>query len=152
MLPSYGQFVVNHRIHSTQSCDEVLAFDIATIADSRVYYEVLECIEPSAISPTDSLGFFLLEHITRHIYPKSLVQPSVLPGMTDSRYYGHLTRNIYKYFPIQIKNVDLKRYHGVDERISIQNYENIINFFYLVFKKTDQSHLTKITQTQNLEL
>lgn len=152
VLPSYGQFVVNHRIHSAQSCAEVLAFDVATIADPRVQYEVLECIEPSAVSPSDSLGFFLLEHITRELYPDTLVQPSVLPGMTDSRHYGHLTRNIYKYFPIRIRNADLKRYHGVDERISVDNYENIVNFFYLVFKNTDRAHLPKNDPSPNPEL
>lgn len=75
------------------------------------------------------------------IYPDCIIQPTILPAQTDSRFYGVLTKNIYKYFPIRIKNEDLKRYHGVNERISLENYENVVNFYYLIFKNTEKAHL-----------
>ncbi len=33
----------------------------------------------------------------------------VTPGMTDSRYYSNLTKNIYKFLPMKINNSELKR-------------------------------------------
>lgn len=36
---------------------------------------------------------------------------------------------------------DEKRFHGVNERISIDNYEQAINFYYHVMINADQSAL-----------
>ena len=64
-------------------------------------------------------------------------------GLTDSRFYNNLTDSVYKYLPIRIDNEDLKRYHGVDERISKLNYERLINFYFNLIKNTDNAHLEK---------
>ena len=72
-------------------------------------------------------------------------------GLTDSRYYASLTRNIYKYLPIRLKNDDLKRYHGKDERISLQNYEDCVNFYFNLMKNSDNAELYK-QNTQHTEL
>ncbi len=108
-LPSYAEFYVNHRIHNSQSCREIYDFDVSLVGDSRINHEVVSCVEPSAVSPMDSIGYRLLEHLTIALFPDAIVQPSVVPGQTDSRFYSGLTENIYKYLPIRIRNSDLKR-------------------------------------------
>lgn len=80
------------------------------INDPRIKYEVLDCIEPSHISPSKSLGFTLIKHVTMKLYPEASVLPSIMLGLTDSRFYVNLTKNVYKYLPIKIKNDDLKRF------------------------------------------
>ena len=62
-------------------------------------------------------------------------------GLTDSRFYNGLTKSVYKYNPIRVDNADLPRVHGVDERVSLANYENLINFYYLLIGNTDRAHL-----------
>lgn len=69
VLPSYSEFVVNHRIHSLQSCKDVLDHDLAVMNDKRIHYEILECSEPTKISPIKSMGFSILEHTTYQIFP-----------------------------------------------------------------------------------
>lgn len=153
VLPAYAEFYVNHRIHNVQSCKEVLEHDLDVINDARINHEVYTCEEPSPISSMDTSGYEVLKHVTMQIYPNAVVQPAVMPAKTDSRHYTNLTNNIYKYFPIQIKNADLKRYHGVNERISVENYENILNFYFLLFKNTDKIHLDLLNNKQaNIEL
>jgi hypothetical protein len=34
-----------------------------------------------------------------------------------------------------------KRYHGLDERLSVQSYQDLINFFYLLIENTEEAHL-----------
>ncbi len=87
----------------------MLDFDVSVIGDNRVNHEVFTCVEPSGVSPMNSVGYRLLEHVTMALFPSAIVQPSVVPGQTDSRFYNQLTQNIYKYLPIRIKNSDLKR-------------------------------------------
>ena len=77
-------------------------------------------------------------------------------GATDSRFYQNNTKNIYKYLPIRLTMDDtkgywwlikwlfnlfqiliLKSYHGRNERISIKNYNDMINFYFNLIKNTD---------------
>lgn len=60
-------------------------------------------------------------------------------GNTDTRYYWNLTKNIYRFTPtIAMGPEDLKRFHGVNERISVNNYEKVVNFFYHVMQNADE--------------
>ncbi|RMZ96294.1 putative carboxypeptidase PM20D1 [Brachionus plicatilis] len=149
VLPSYAEFYVNHRIHSLQSCKEVLDYDLAVINDKRINYEIIDCSEPIKTSSIESLGYSIIEHTTYQIFPGVSAVPSIMIALTDSRFYTNLTENIYRYLPIRLLNEDLKRYHGVDERITTQGYEDMINFYYLIFKNTDDAHLDKTRELRN---
>ena len=74
--PSSGTFYVNHRIHSSQSCKEVLEYDLKIINDDRINYEVLQCTEPSPVSPRQTLAFELIEHTTKQLHPSVTAIPS----------------------------------------------------------------------------
>jgi carboxypeptidase PM20D1 len=39
---------------------------------------------------------------------------------------------------------DEKRFHGINERISIKNYEQAINFYYHVIVNADQASLAVV--------
>jgi carboxypeptidase PM20D1 len=40
-----------------------------------------------------------------------------------------LTKNIYRFLPSTLRPEDAKRYHGIDERIPLQNYERCVRFY-----------------------
>ena len=48
---------------------------------------------------------------------------------TDSRHYGGLTKNIYRFLPITLRSGDAKIYHGIDERISFEDYARCVRFY-----------------------
>ena len=50
----------------------------------------------------------------------------------------------FRFAPTYMLPDDLKRFHGVNERISIQNYEEAINFYYHVIKNADEKQLPEI--------
>lgn len=77
VLPSYAEFYVNHRIHSLQSCKEVLNYDLAVINDKRIKYEIIDCSEPTKTSPIDSLGYSIIEHTTYQIFPGVSAVPGI---------------------------------------------------------------------------
>jgi carboxypeptidase PM20D1 len=141
VLPAYAEFVVNHRLHSSQSCEEILNYDLSVMQDSRIKYEILDCTEPSHISPTDSLGYHVIKHTVMQLFPDSIPLPGLMNGATDSRFYVKSTKNIYKFQPVVIKSADLKRFHGVDERVSLDNFEDLINFYFKLMENSDKMHI-----------
>jgi hypothetical protein len=49
---------------------------LKAISDDRIKYEIVDCVEPSKISPPTSLGFSLVKHTTKQIFPEAVVVPS----------------------------------------------------------------------------
>ena len=55
--------------------------------------------------------------------------PALAVLTTDSRHYESIADNTFRFIPIRMAPEDLPRLHGVNERIEVQNYLEIIRFF-----------------------
>ena len=84
--------------------------------------------ESSRISSTDSDGFRTLQQTIAEIYPGIVVAPGLSMVATDSRHYAPIASDIYRFLPLRVTADDLKRIHGVDERIGIKTYADLIGF------------------------
>lgn len=141
VLPPSAWAIVNHRIHPTQSVQQVIEHDRSIINDDRVKIRPLSSTEPSFISPIgqESLGYQVVSQSIRQVFSPVLVAPGIMIGNTDTRHYWNLTKSIYRFAPTIARGPeDLKRFHGVNERISVDNYEKAVNFFYHVIQNADQ--------------
>jgi carboxypeptidase PM20D1 len=61
-----------------------------------------------------------------------IVVPLLLTGMTDSRYYADLAEGrVYRFSPLGLNRTggDMKRIHGIDERVSVENVIEGVRFF-----------------------
>jgi carboxypeptidase PM20D1 len=54
---------------------------------------------------------------------------ALLFGNTDTKHYLSLSRNIYRFSPSYLDVSDLRRFHGVNERIAVADYQRVINFY-----------------------
>jgi len=130
VLPRSARATVNLRIHSRDSVDVVLERVRRTIDDPRVELEVVgESFEPSPVSPHDGPAWEHLEATIRACYPGVVVAPSLVVGATDARHYAGLTSSVYRFNGLRLGPDDLPRIHGVDERISVENYMEMIRFY-----------------------
>jgi acetylornithine deacetylase/succinyl-diaminopimelate desuccinylase-like protein len=84
---------------------------------------------PSPISDPESESYRLLSRTVRQIFPDALVVPTIVIAATDSRHYVPVADDVYRFLPTRLTAEDLSRMHGVDERISISNYVEIIQFY-----------------------
>lgn len=69
------------------------------------------------------------------MFPNSIVVPGLLGGGTDSRNFIDISDDVYRFYPIRIDSNSMKRFHGIDEKISKDNYKEIIEFAYHLIKK-----------------
>ena len=130
VLPTTATAVINLRILPGDTIVGVTEHVRRAIDDSRVSITALSVqMEPSAVSDADNASFKLLHQTIRQIVPQAIVAPSLLVAATDSRHYASLTTNVYRFLPITLKPDDAKRYHGIDERISVEDYERLIRFY-----------------------
>lgn len=138
VLPSEARAVVNFRIHPSNNIGSVIKHIRETINDSQVKIKHLHDVQnPSAISSIDSLGFKIINKTIRQVFLETIVAPSLVIAATDSRHYQKLTKNIYRFVPLQVSKDDLNRIHGTNERIALQNYKQIIKFYIQLIRNSN---------------
>ena len=130
VLPKTAWAVVNFRLLPGQHSAEVLEYVKNTVNDSRVEYEASGTMsEPSVISDIESEDFKTLHVTIREVFPNVVVTPALAVVTTDSRHYEGIAENTFRFIPTRMAKEDLRRPHGIDERISVENYMEIIRFF-----------------------
>ena len=85
--------------------------------------------EPSAVSSTDSESYRILERTIRGVVPDAVVAPYLVVVVTDARYYGGLSGNVFRFLPLRLTQTDLARMHGTNERIAVRDYEQAIRLY-----------------------
>jgi len=131
VLAIKAKAIVNFRLLQGDTIDELLSSVRRTINDLRVNIVALEGIKcnPSPIADMESQGFLSVKRAIHQIFPQALVAPGLVVGTTDSRHYSALTRNILHFSPIRLRSDDMQRIHGTDERISIEEYKDVVKFY-----------------------
>ena len=130
VLPGHAEAVVNFRILPGDTIASVESHTRAVIADLSI--SVVQSgtgREPSPVSPSTSSAYGLINRTIREMMPGTIVAPGLVIAGTDSRYMSELSPNVYRFEPIRAKEEDLARFHGTNERVSIANYSEIIQFF-----------------------
>ena len=130
VLPSRARAVVNFRILPGDGIGGVIEHVRRVIDDERVELErVGFSAEPSGVSSTSSLGYRTLERTIQSVAPEAIVAPFLVVVVTDARYFGELSRNVFRFLPIRLEPGDLARMHGTNERIGLGDYERAIRFY-----------------------
>ncbi|XP_078500717.1 N-fatty-acyl-amino acid synthase/hydrolase PM20D1 [Lissotriton helveticus] len=149
IIPPSASATVNFRIHPAQTVQEVIDIVKHAISDDRVKITIKNAFEPLPVSPYDekSFGYQIVGRTIRDVFSGITFAPGVCVGNTDSRHYVRLTQHIYRFSPIWLKPEDISRIHGLNERISVQNYELLVQFYLQLIQNAD----TEVLPTPHLE-
>jgi carboxypeptidase PM20D1 len=138
VLPTRATAVINIRILPGDNVLRTLEHIQKAIDDPRVEINIQgQPSEPSKITNADSQSYKLIERTMREIFPDVLVAPAQMIATTDSRHYAQLSEYIYRFRPLWIKPDDIKRFHGIDERISVDNLNQMVKFYIRFMKNVD---------------
>ncbi|KAH0618886.1 hypothetical protein JD844_018410 [Phrynosoma platyrhinos] len=140
VIPPSANATVNFRIHSAQTVDQVLELVEKTVDDKRVKIELGSAFDPLPVSPWDDQTFAIqvFRQSIQDVFPDiGSIAPGICVGNTDSRHYTSLTNAIYRFNPVIFGTKDLPRFHGLNERISINGYEKQVKFLFQLIQNSD---------------
>ena len=135
ILPTRAEAVVNFRILPGDTAESVRDRVIDIIDDERVEVIMEANINPSPVSPTDSMGYELLASTIRGFDDDILVAPNLLIGGTDARYFHAVSPNVYRFIMVRATPDTMNIVHGIDERIAVEDYLTAIRFYYALIRK-----------------
>ena len=139
VLPVSANATINFRIKpgdTIKSVEDHVKTIINDLPIEIVKKDVKFGSNPSKISPVDSPGYFAINKTIRQVFPGTIVAPGLVLGGTDSRHFETLTNAIYRFAPVVFTSEDLNRMHGLNERISIENYAMMVQFYIQLIKNT----------------
>ena len=135
VLPGRAEATVNFRLLPGDTKDGVLQHmrnqvSQAAPQDRFELFALPGAVEASKVAPTDSAQYRALQQTIREVFPDALVAPGLMVAGTDSIHYGAISDHVFKFSPIRANAEDLKRFHGTNERLSVQNYAEAIRFYH----------------------
>ena len=130
VIPTASRAVVNFRILPGETIETVREHIVTTLDDERVTVEIKgDGFNPSPISPIDNEAYQLISKSILEIFPSTIACPNLVIGATDARYFTNLSPNVYRFIPIKLTPKNINCFHGVDERVPVEEFENAIRFY-----------------------
>ncbi|WP_340679530.1 M20/M25/M40 family metallo-hydrolase [Paraglaciecola sp.] len=135
-LPTIASAIMNVRIYPGDTVESIQTHLQQVINDPRVIISYDLASNASLVSSTDTFGFKLIESSIRRLNDNILVSPYLVQGSTASRHFQQLTDNIYRFIMVNVDSKSLKQFHGLNERIAVNDYTNAIQFYYAMLDQT----------------
>lgn len=137
VLPAYATATVNFRLLPGDTRQTMLAEVRRTIRNDRIAISALPgSSDPPPITGTASFAYRALNQTIREVFPDVVVAPGLMVATTDSRHYTAITDKIFRFQPVRATTVDLSRLHGTNERLSVDNYADMIRFYRRLLQNT----------------
>ncbi len=131
VLPQNARAVVNFRILPGDTIERVIAHAENAIGDPRVRVQKLpgDNCDPPPLTSTAAPAYLRMVRTLRQSFPDAWVAPSLVTGATDSRHFVELSDSILRVLPVRVELSDAPRVHGTDERVAVESYRELIDFF-----------------------
>lgn len=135
VMAPFATAVVNFRILQGETVQSVIDHVKQVVNDPRVVVtDISASIDPSPISDAYGGEYKLIEKSIRQTWglPGLVVAPYLVIGGTDSKFFhASIAKNVYRFTAVRVESaVDVGRWHGVNERVLVEEYANSIRFFH----------------------
>lgn len=139
VLPGQAEAIVNFRILPGDTVESVTAHVKRVVADERITITPLGvAFEPSKLSSAQSAPFKLIESAVRDVFPDSIVAPGLMLAASDARHFDGIAEQSFRFMPIRFTSEDLKRVHGTDERIAVDQLAVMVRFYHRLLTQAAQ--------------
>jgi len=135
ILPRSATATVNFRVLPGDTIAGIESHAASVIDDPEIEIVIVRGSEASEISSIESEGYATLEAAIGDVFPDASPAPGLVLGGTDSKHYGRIADDAYRFGPLELTLEDTRRLHGVNERIGIENYGKAIDFYTTLLRR-----------------
>lgn len=129
VLPSRARAIVNARILPGDTVSSVIDHVRSIVGDEVVVSLLPGASDPGPPSDPSSPHYAAVAAAVGRTFPEATVVPWVLTGMTDSRHFADLADEILRFTPLRVNAEEVSGFHGVDERIRLDDAPRVLDFY-----------------------
>jgi carboxypeptidase PM20D1 len=124
VLPIEAIATVNFRIHPRDSAESVTAYVSDLLASDDIEIRPRGGVNASAVSSWESAGFTAIQKSLGEVHSDVVSMPGLMIAGSDSKHYGQVADDAYRFNPFIVTQADLTGFHGTNEKISVNNLAN----------------------------
>ena len=128
VLPIEAIATVNFRVHTRDSVLSIFDHVSKVVANDNVEVRQMKWDgfglgQPaSQVSSWESKGYKNIEESVKNIYGDVIVAPGLMLAASDSRHYGRVADDAYRFNPFPLTKAQLTGFHGTNERIGTDDF------------------------------
>ncbi len=128
---------INFRLHPRDTIDGIIEHIRHTIDDESIEIQADrdQGSEASPVSSSQADGYRQIEETIRAVFGPLATVPGLTIAATDARHYALAADQAYRINPFKVTGDDIKRFHGINERLSIENLERGVEFYLSLLKR-----------------
>ncbi|VTU21139.1 Succinyl-diaminopimelate desuccinylase [Variovorax sp. SRS16] len=139
VLPGRAEAAVNFRILPGDTLASVQEHIRKTVDDPAITIKAYPGnAEPTPVASSTSDSYRMLQTTVQQTFPDAIVVPGLYIAASDSRHFVDIADSVYRFEPVRARPEDLGRFHGTNERVSIANYVEMIQFYHQLLRNTAQ--------------
>jgi carboxypeptidase PM20D1 len=135
VLPSTVRAVANIRNAVGETVDFDVDYIRNVIDDDRVALSTVFSAEPSPVSDTKSEEYRILKETVGETYPEAIVTPYIMIAQSDSRHYGAICSNVFRFTPLELSKKERESMHNSNECLPVAKFGKCIEFYLRLIKK-----------------
>jgi len=129
VVPQVAEAAVNFRRLPSMTPTKLVAAVREIIDDPEIEIEISEVVAAGEVLPVsdkNGSGFKMIESAILAEVPDAVVVPALMIATSDTRHYGGLTPNIYRFHTATVSGEDGAGVHGTNERAAIDGLERSV--------------------------
>ena len=134
VLPIEAIATVNFRIHPRDNMQSIENYVTQLVANDTISVRRRGGINASAVSDWQASGYAAIAQSMREVYGDIAVAPGLMIAGSDSKHYGQVADNAYRFNPFILTSQDLTGFHGTNEKISVQNFAQGVRGYIQVIR------------------
>ena len=137
VLPTRARGLVNFRILPGDTQESIVAHVREVVNNPEVRVRAFKGQNASPISCYQCAPYKTIARTIQQIFPNTLVAPSITVGATDARHYAQVADQVYRFAPQHIGPDDRARFHGLNERVGVDNLADGVRFYRQLLLNVD---------------
>ncbi|MFT5013399.1 MAG: carboxypeptidase PM20D1 [Planctomycetaceae bacterium] len=134
VLPIEAIAAVNFRVHPRDTPESVLAYVDQLVGTEKVKVTSRGGRGASEVSDWESQGFKDISRSVREVYGEVAVAPGLMIAGSDSRHYGQVADDAYRFNPFIVGQNDLAGFHGTNESMKVENLAKGIRSYIQIIR------------------
>ncbi len=130
VIPSTAEATLDCRLLPGTDADQFLDRMRKTLDDKRISIDYIQRPDSPPPSPAEGEAWSAIARIVTSEFPDAIAVPSMGAGGTDSRFMRMKGVPAYGFIPIVLDQGEIGRFHGVDERLSVENLDRGVRATY----------------------
>ena len=129
VLPPHAWVGANLRLIGGETVESAKAYLEKVIANDKIKVEIVQGMNPSAISKADGEPWQKLDRAIRSTWTDAVVSPYLMLACSDSRHYCAISDRVYRFSAMALSKAERGMIHANNERIPLETIEKTVAFY-----------------------